>query len=235
MAMNRLDRDGILNAALDMADSAVLDNKDRPSGAIVAAALSIGWLQRGLDYFHKKFPFSADITSVAFSLASAGTNTFSVPSTFILDYLNGVVLDDNEGRLIRKGLGYILNRPTGTGSYGKPEVYALRGTTIQVYPPTNKARTGTLYYYSLPALLTASVVPIFPDDDVLVTFVWLKAQEFHRAAPPGAAMQFADKQIAELQRSGIGPEAEEDALGIDSTFARQPAQDPTSWMGKPVL
>ena len=48
MAINRLTRDQILIRALDLADSAVLDTKDRPAGTIVAAALSIGWLQEAL-------------------------------------------------------------------------------------------------------------------------------------------------------------------------------------------
>ena len=231
MAQNRLDRDTILNRALNMADSPALDAKDRPVGTIVSTALSIAWLQECLDYFIKKFPFSSDLKTSPVSLAT-GATSFPIPSDFLLDYNNGIVLDDNLGRLTRHGLGTILNR--STSSTGKPTIYAVRGTTILIWPKIDKAYTGTLYYYYLPIALDATTVPLFPDDMILTDYVWLKAQEWHRAVSVGSARKYADDAIAELQRSGIGPESEEDALGLDPGFARVTA-DPTSWMGNPNL
>lgn len=234
MAMNRLQRDQILIRALDLADSAILDNKERPSGTIVSTALSIGWLQEAIDFFHKKFPFSADILKASFTLA-AGAISFSVPSDFILDFKNGLVLDDNQGRLIRRSLTYILNIPTGSTSRGKPAVYSVKGATIETRYEADKEYKGQLYYYALPAALAAATVPTFPDDLILVEYVWLKAQEWHRLIQVGSAFKFADDRIAQLQRSGIGNEAEEDQLDLDPTFASQPDNDPTRWMGKSSL
>ena len=117
MAINRLDRDTILNRALDRADSPTLDQKDRPSNPTIAAgALSLQWLQEGIDLFHKLWPFSANITSVTVTIAVNDT-TITVPSDFILDYKNGIVLDDDKGRLWRKSLSKILK------SYGN---YCIR-------------------------------------------------------------------------------------------------------------
>lgn len=231
MAMNRLTRDQILIRALDLADSAVLDTKDRPSATIVSTALSIGWLQEALDFFIKKFPFGATITTSPVSLAADATS-FSVPTDFIQDYYNGIVLSDNQGRLGRRGLGAILNR--STTATGKPRIYSVKGSTIHIWPKTNKAYTGTLYYYQLPTALAASTVPTFPDDLILVEYVWIKAQEWQRLVPPGTAMKFANDRIAELQRSGIGNEAEEDQLPIDPHFAQQPSSS-DDWMGSTSL
>ena len=228
MAQNRLTRDDILNRALNLADSPALDAKDRPIGTILSTALSVGWLQDALDFFIKKFPFSADIKTSAVSLAS-GDTTFAVPSDFLLDYTNGIVLASDLGRLTRRGLGSILSR--STTSTGTPSIYAVRGSTIHIWPKTDKAYTGTIYYYYLPTELAASTVPVFPDDWVLVNYVWIKAQEWHRALPPGSAMEFANKYIVELQKSGIGPESEEDTLGLDSGFVKPTSTNPNSWMG----
>ncbi|KKK73690.1 hypothetical protein LCGC14_2891300, partial [marine sediment metagenome] len=63
MAMNRLQRDEIINKALDLADSPVLDAKDRPSSpTIESSALSLDWLQEVLDIFAKRFPWSLNLT-----------------------------------------------------------------------------------------------------------------------------------------------------------------------------
>ncbi|KKL69545.1 hypothetical protein LCGC14_2113910, partial [marine sediment metagenome] len=59
MAINRLQRDQIINRALDLADSSVLDAKDRPSNpTIESGALSVEWLQEAIDIFAKRFPWS---------------------------------------------------------------------------------------------------------------------------------------------------------------------------------
>lgn len=228
MAQNRLDRDTILKRALDLTDSPALDAKDRPIGTILSTALSISWLQEALDFIIKKFPFSSDIKTSVVSLAK-GDTSFALPDDFVLDYVNGIVLDDNKGRLTRRGFGTILNR--STTATGTPTIYSIKGSTCHIWKKTDKAYTGTLYYYYLPNVLAATTVPTFPDDWILVQYVWIKAQEWHKSLLPGSAMEFANKYIADLQKSGIGPESEEDQLGIDAEFAKQPSNDPNSWMG----
>lgn len=228
MAINRLNRDDILNNALDDMDSSVLNEKDRPNGIIVANALSIKWLQQALDRFHKKFPFSADIKKVTINMAALD-DSFALASDFILDYKDGLLLANDEGRLRRRTLSKILNQTQGTTASplkSVPKIYAIRGTTAEFYPRTDKARTATFYYYALPPVLAATDVPIFPDDAILVEYVWIKAQEWHRASPPGTALQFANQQIADLQKSGIGIEAEEDEIPLGEQFGDSFREDP---------
>lgn len=228
MAINRLDRDTILNRALDLADSSILNKKERPDGIIVVNAMSITWLQEALDRFHKKFPFSADITSVPVSMAELD-NSFTLPDDFILDYKDGLLLDDDEGRLRRRTLSFILNQTQGTTASplkSVPKIYAIRGTTAEFYPRTDKARTATFFYYSLPPVIAATTVPIFPDDAILVEYVWIKAQEWHRAVPAGTALQFSNQQIADLQKSGIANEAEEDEIPLGEQFSGGFREDP---------
>jgi len=241
MAMNRLQRDQILNRALDRLDSAVLDAKDRPAGTIVPAALSITWLQEGVDYFAKKFPWSQMVKNIPWSLAT-NANTIAQPSDFILDYRDGLVIDSlpgtstpttNEFRLRKRSLFKILELPDS--SRDRPHLYTVVATVIQVWPRANQAYTGTLYYYSLPAVLGATDTPIFPDDSILVDYVWIKGREWHRTAEVGSAMAFADKMIKEMQTAGIGNEAEDDQLGMDSDYAQEKPVDPYNWMGRPVL
>jgi len=216
MATNRLNRDEILNRALDLADSAVLDSKDRPEGIIVTTALSITWLQEALDYFHKKFPFQAALVTTPVTI-SENDITITLPADFIQDYKDGILLDDDGGRLIRRGLSELLNRSRGTTASpvrGTPDIYAIRGGLIEFAPKAQKAFTGTLYYYKLPAVITESQIPNFPDDFILVQYVWIKAQEWHRVVGTGSALQFANDRIADLQKSGIGNEAEEDVIPL---------------------
>ena len=241
MAMNRLNRDEILIRALDRLDSAVLDAKDRPAGTIVAGAFSITWLQEAVDYFAKKFPWSLNIKTVAWSLAT-NANAIAQPSDFILDYRDGLVIDSlpgastpttNEFRLRKRSLFKIIELPDS--SRDRPHLYTVVGTNIQVWPRANQAYTGTLYYYALPAVLGATTVPTFPDDSILVDYLWIKGREWHRTAEVGTAMAFADKMIKEMQTAGIGNEAEDDQLGMDSDYAQEKPVDPYNWMGRPVL
>lgn len=232
MAMNRLTRDQILVRALDLTDSSVLDNKDRPAGTIVAGAYTIGWLQEVLDYFAKKFPFSQDITSTPVSIAANAT-TFAVPADFVLDYKNGLLLPDDKGRVQRRGLSYLLN--FSLNNTGLPTFYAVRGSTIEFRPKADAAYTATLWYYKLPAVLAAADVPQFPDDSILTDYVWLKCQEYHRVAQAGSARGYADKMIKELQAAGIGNEAEEDQIELDAKFAGDNSGSPLGWMGKTTV
>jgi len=229
MALNRLDRDTIINRALDLADSAVLDAKDRPSNPVLATgALSISWLQEALDLFAKRFPFSNNITTSVVSVA-INDSSFAVPSDFIQDYKNGILWDENEGRMTRRGLNALLNVSLGTTAsphQSIPDIYAVKGTTIEIRPKSNKARTGTLFYYQLPSILASATVPFFPDDYILVHYVWIKAQEWHRVVPIGSALQYAEDRIKDLQRSGIGNEAEATEIELDPlTFGERQHED----------
>ncbi len=238
MAINRLGRDEILIRALDRADSAVLDAKDRPSATIIAGALSIGWLQEGIDYFYKKFPWGGTITSSTINIAENDTQ-ITLPSDFILDYIDGIILPEDKGILRRKSLLVVIQQPVGTTATpnrGTPAIYTVAGGVIEFRPKADKAYTGaSLWYYALPAALTALVVPTFPDDSILVEYVWIKAMEWHRKLTIGSSFEYANKQIAELQKSGIGIEAEMDKIPFDKdAFGERELSSRVDWMGRVI-
>jgi len=229
MAMNRLTRDQIINRALDLADSPVLDAKDRPSSPTIESdALSITWLQEALDIFAKRFPWSLNLTEASISIAENDTS-FSVPSDFIIDYRNGVVLAEDARRLVRRSLNVILNQLVGTSTSpvrGVPDMYAVRGSTIKFMPKAQKAYSATLHYYSLPSTLDSGDTPFFPDDYILVHYVWIKAQEWHRVVPIGTALQYSEDRIKDLQKAGIGLESEPTEIELDKqTFGNFQQED----------
>jgi len=233
MSANRHTRDEIINRGLDLADSAALDQHDRPAGVVDSGAFSINWLQDVIDMFAKEFPFSATISPTPDTVTfSAGASTFSAPSLMIKDYRNGILLANNAGRLQRKSLDVLLNVRTGSGARGKPLIYALAGSTFHFRPEADVEYTGTLWSYKLPSVLASSTVPDFPDESILVDYIWLKAQEWHRLVQAGTAYNFARDQIKKLIAAGVGNEAEPDDIPYDSDFAGPFDQDPNAWMGK---
>ena len=92
MTTNRLTRDEILADALDMVDSQALDQHDRPGGVLQANAYGPRWLQRGLDIFHRAFPWSGTITTSALALTPS-TNSYALPADFVLDKRDGVKIE----------------------------------------------------------------------------------------------------------------------------------------------
>lgn len=229
MALNRLNRDQILNRALDLIDSSVLDAKDRPQGTILPTALTVSWLQEALDYFQKKFPYQATVKVESLTFTN-GATTVAVPSDYILDVKDGIVLANDQGRMRRKSLSYILQRSTQTT--GKPVVYTVRGNLIHFWPKTDKQYTGSLYYYALDSALQPSTVPTFPDDLILVRYVWLAGREWLGSERPGTAMAYADGLAKELQKNGIGQEAEEDQIPFDPEYYHGGEEGRTDWLGK---
>ena len=238
--MNRLTRDQILNRALDMVGAPTLDSKDRPSGTILPTAMSIAWLQEGLDFFHTRFPFGSDILSTPITWAT-GVESYSLPSDFIQDYRDGLLHASDQGRMIRKGFGYLLDiAKDSSNQQGKPAFYSIVGAKVYVRPvPSSSwnALTATLYYYGMPAVLTANQVPTFPSDLVLVRYVYLRGLEWTRSVPPGTAEQYAIQVIADLQKQGIGNEAEDNQVPFDRAAfpGSRPGYDPNSWMGNPIV
>lgn len=238
--MNRLTRDQVLTRALDMVDSPTLNSKDRPSGALLPTALCIGWLQDGLDFFVHKWPFGGTINTATITWVT-GQETYDLPTDYIQDVRDGVIHQDDQGRMIRKGLPYLLDiAKTTTSQQGKPAFYAIVGPKVYIRPVPSSSwsgKTATLYYYQLPPVLGPSTVPNFPSDLVLVRYTYLRGLEWSRSVPPGTAESYATQVISELQKSGIGNEAEDTQIPFDrSQFpGSRPGTDPNSWMGNPII
>jgi hypothetical protein len=243
--MNRLTRDQLIHRALNLIDSSALDQKDRPLGtALSPQAITIGFLQDGLDFFHRKFPWTGLVARQSFTIASgvAEYPLATLVPDYVLDVRDGVRIvgsaPQNFTRLQRKSLTYILDRPTDAP--GTPAVYCLVSGVLRLWPVPDKTWTGgELWYYKLPPILAAGDIPAFPDDWTLVEFIRLRGKEWTGEAPPGAAMDYCNLKCAELQRAGLGNEAVEDSLGLDRTFYRpfgaQGEAGRGSWMGSTVV
>lgn len=247
--MNRLSRDEVLHAALDQADIASLDQHDRPNGVIVPNAHAIGWLQRGLDYFHALWPWDALVKSLAWTM-TPGTATYEVNAApinaaedFLLDLKDGLLLSMPSGtggvaRPVAQGMpAYIQWRAAQgatTPSQGLPQCYTLQGTQLLVWPTPDLAYPATLWYYSLPVVLKdGTKVPSFPNDDILVEYVRIRALEWATRLEPGDAVKYAQKVIGQLQTTRHGRQAEAPAIPLArDVFRPMTAADPTAWMGK---
>lgn len=217
---NRLTRDTILLRALSLIDSPRLDEKDQPtSGTITSTALSIAWLQEGLDLAHNLFPQAGQLKTATFNIVG-GTATYTIStiaSDFILDFKDGVLLPSDGGRLRRKSVNRLLDVAIGTSSQGKPAWYGIHNGLLVLRPvPKDSYTSATLYYYALTTLLAAGSTPSFPTDLNLVEFVHLRGREWLREIPAGTAEKYMIDAVARLQKSGLGSEAEiDDVINLD--------------------
>lgn len=217
---NRLTRDAILLRSLALIDSPRLDERDQPTaGTIVSTALSIGWLQDALDLAHNLYPWQGELKSVTFNI-TAGTGSYTIStiaSDFVLDFKNGIILPDDKGRLRRTALNLLLDYKTSVSSRTQPQRYAIHNNLFLIRPvPLESYTAATLYYYSLPVVLTGATVPRFPSDLLLVEYVHLRGREWLRELPAGTAEKYLIDACARLQKSGLGPEAEiDDVVSLD--------------------
>lgn len=233
--INRLNRDQILVRGLDMVDSPSLDTKDRPSGAIIAGALSVGWLQDALDLFHNEFPWAGTVKSTAITLDTTGL--VSVPADFILDVRNGITLPaPNQRRLARLPLQKLISYQLADTTAGVPRGYTVTEPDLRIFPMPDKSYSATLWYYALPTVLSANTLPKFPSDWVLVEYVRLRGLEWLQKIAPGSAMAYAREQIAALRKSGLAGEPEDDEIPLDPLRFRPAGPSaPWDWMGKTVV
>lgn len=238
---NRLTRDMIVNGALNMIDSAALNHKDRQDGILHQNALSIGWLQDGLDYFHRKYPYGAQIAFAAWSLPTGGSSS-SVPTDYLLDMRDAIRLTSPvnlKRRLRKKSMQYILDRAQANlGSTGCPSAYTIAGDLIYYDIIAKETYTGTFAYYQMEPVLGPTDIPHFPDDYVLKEYVRLRGREWVGAIPEGSAVAYASDIIAGLRQAGIGQEAEETEFPMDPSrfhYSGNNQMGNADWMGNPVI
>jgi hypothetical protein len=242
LAINTKTRDAILLEALQLADVPslnVLDvsNGNPMTGTINATNSSGAWLQNMVWYMQGQFPW-AQLATTATGTFTPGVPTITPPADFILDLRNGLLLTvgSTTRRLRRVGLQDLITYSLRRTTAAVPVVYAVQGALIRVSPTPDQAYAYTLWYWQRQAALTGSVVPTFPSDLVLVEYIRIKALEWIRAVPPGSALSYANLQVAELRKSGLGYESENDTIPLDTRYFIPGAGDREDgswlWMGE---
>ena len=224
--MNRYTRDAIIDRALDMLDSPTLNAKERPGG-VLTGTMAVGWLQDALDLFHHEFPWQGVVKKLAVTLDTTGLLT--LPSDFVLDVRDGLVIAGH-GRLMRTSLQRFITLQITTATSGDVARYVVRPPQIEVLPMPRANTAATLWYYSLPAVMTANVLPNFPSDWLLIEYVRLRGREWHNMLPPGSAVAYAREEINRLRIAGLANEPEDDRIPLDrETFVRPGGRN--DWMG----
>ena len=237
MPVNRRTRDQILIEALDLADLPELDQKDRPSATIVSTAFSIQWLQRCLDVMAQEFPWASEITSTTGNLTALNQDLGL--TDFILDVRGGFLLRDGGSTIpmIRRNFSDIMiyqtkNDAGGTPVTARPAFYTFTGTTVRVDITPDKTYPFTLWYYQMPAAAGASTIPSFPSDHCMIEFVFWRAMEWARKAPPGAAMKYLrEVEIAAYRAAGLNQEPEADHIPLDPQQFRGARRRGWDWQG----
>lgn len=242
--MNRLTRDEILHAALDDADVPSLDERDRPGRVIRPQALSLRWLQHGIDWFHQQWPWGALVTTAALTLDTTGV--VSLPADFVLDFKNGLLVTYNDAKyqVFRRGQPEYVQWQTLNEGPGLPRYYLITKPVsgsqvprLTVFPTPDKSYSATLHYYQLPNIMQdGAKIPQFPSDLVLIEYVKTKALEWCGRAEMGTAYNYAKIILGDLQKSGFGLETERADIPLDPTVFRvRHADSGDSWMGATVV
>lgn len=252
--MNRLSRDEICHAALDLADLPQLDQHDRPGGAILRGAHTVGWLQRGLDYFYNHWPWAANVKTLTWTL-TVGLQEYNVNASpinpdqdFVLDVKDGLLITpgstgNRSVRALGRGIQDLIDWRAGqireSVDQQIPVRYALTPPTLHLWPAPDRAYTAILYYYSMPIVLAnGTVIPTFPDDDVLTDYVHLKCLEWARVTQPGTAKEFAKTFIGRMQSTRLGRESELNNIPLGRESFRSMRSVPTTdadWMGETTV
>ena len=187
-----------------MLDSAVLDAKDRPSATIVSGAFSAQWLQEGVDLLFAYVPIGGTLKSPAGPLSLlAGVPSYLLPSAFAAVEKDGVVLTDTSEHLILRSQSEIDSQPTTRTTWGRPTMFSITYPFISVRPVPNAAIAATLNYYELPTALTSSTVLTFSLDTILIQYVWMRGQEWHRSMKPGSAQEYLISIATRLKHYGL--------------------------------
>ena len=213
-----------------------VSNGNPLTGTINAINMSGSWLQDMVWWFQAEFPW-AQLATTATGAMVAGTATITPPSDFILDLKDGLLVTVNsvQRRMQRVGLQNLISYSLSHTTSAAPMVYAVQGATIRMSPTPDQAYTYTLWYYQRQAALTGAAVPTFPSDLVLVEYIRIKALEWIRAVPPGAALGYANSRVTEMRKSGLGYEAESDTIPLDTRSfipgAGSRGENSTGWMG----
>lgn len=235
---NRYTRDELAIRALDQSQAVNLINHDFPGGVIANDAFSIQWLQDVIDFWYHILPFSATVVNTPFNLV-AQQQDYTLPSNFILDVRNGLIVQDtndsnSKSRKLRIPLQKWINRDLHYQGSAETTTrfYTILGNVLKVTPIPTEARVGSLWYYKLPAALQSNDVPAFPNDYTIIEYIRIRAREWVGAYDPGTAQKFCDKLVEKMKASGLMNEPEDDEIPFDPLVHTQGGYKANyAWMG----
>src|SRR6266571_1549543 len=114
-----------------------------------------------------------------------------------------------------------------------PSIYTIIQERIKVAPVVSNNIPGTLWYYKMPSIASASTYIHFPDEWTLIEYVHIKAMEWNRSVDLGTGQMFLEKELARLKAAGLLNETEYDVVPIENNqvLVDTPLVDRNSWMG----
>jgi hypothetical protein len=195
-------------------------------------------------------PFSASIEKTPL-IGTANNDTITLPSDFILDVRNGVLVQAIPGdvnsyhRIHRVSLQKFLNRKLrvqGQQNVKFPIYYNIHGIdevnddrqVLNITPTPTINTTSQLWYYSLPPKLDAGKRPRFPNDYVCIEYLRIRALEHANIIDPGTAQKFCDTIVGGMKAAGLMNEPEDDEIPFnDLTYRTGGRSASYSWMGAP--
>lgn len=236
--MNRYTRDELIFNALQQSQAVNLINNDIPGGVVANDAFSLQWLQDIIDFWYHMVPFSSTVTKVTFNL-EANQQDYTLPSDFILDVRNGLVVQDtadsnSKARKYRVPLQKWINRDLAYqgGTDTTTKFYTILGVTLKVTPIPTEDRVAWLWYYKLPAALQSNDIPAFPNDYVCIEYLRIRALEWVGRYDPGTAQKFCDKIVQGMKAAGLMNEPEDDEIPFDPLVSvHKGYQGGYAWMG----
>jgi hypothetical protein len=242
--MNRLSRDEIIHAALDACDSPALDEHDRPAGIIVEGAHGIGWLQRGLDLAHRLWEFAGTLKIQTFAFLT-GVDRYTLAEDFNRDIRDGLLVTGAAPPINQRAyrasqedlLSFRVQQTPDPPQPRVPYAYIITPPDMTVFPVPDRNYTGSLHYYALPSILVdGAYIPQFPDDHVLVKYVFLEAREWTKEIGPGSAEGYLKQAVGALQIAGHGREASRPDIPLDRRVFRRPwTEGFGDWMGRTTV
>jgi len=224
---SRYTRDEIISQGIELSASATIIQHDLGGGLVSPNAYSIKWLQNALDMFHKRYPFSSDVQSVALTIPMNSYDAYLTsdsnkyrPTDYMIDVRDGIVCNirNQSYRLKRLSFQYWLNNTVRNTlqTTTQPTIYCTVNNRFKVAPLLTQAQAATLWYYALPTLLDANDIPNFPDEWVLIEFVRLKALEWTRSIEPGTAQVYMTKELARLRSTGLLDDTEYEVIPLEN-------------------
>jgi len=248
---NRYCRDELIKIGLSMAQLPNLEIHDAPDGVVQQDAFAIQWLQDILDFWYHVCPFSVTVIKQAIN-CTANSDTIILPSDFILDVRNGLLVQTTPGdinsyrRKRRVPLQKFINRQLyyqGATNVNCPEFYCIVGNdgvtetqyqTMKVAPTPTINTLCYLWYYKLPAKLEANQRPQLPYDYMATEYIRIRAHEWQGLYDPGTAQKFCDKLVSWAKASGLMNEPEDDEIPFDEQVYqrhRGSQSNTYNWMG----